>query len=87
MLFRSTPEARAGLGDRGVAEFLIRADILRIYAHVEGEVCLVEESKADGAWRGRFVGEHTYFTNGEHHARLGFTVTVAADGKVTVNGS
>lgn len=81
-----TPAGRAALGDRRVAELLVQADVIRIYAHLEGEACLVEEHADDGTWTGRFTGEHTYFTNGEHHGRLAFTITIAADGAIVVEG-
>jgi hypothetical protein len=79
-----TPAARAALGDRGVVELLVEADAIRIYAHVEGEVCLTEEASEGGAYRARFSGEHTYFTNQQNTASMSFEVRIAPGGAMTV---
>lgn len=81
-----TPAARAALGDRGVVELLVEADVVRIYAHIGGELCLREETTVAGAYMARFAGEHVYFTNDENHAPLAFDVTIAADGAISVAG-
>lgn len=83
---RFTPAARQALGDRGLVEFLVVSDTVRIYAHVHGEACLVSESSEGGAYEAKFTGEHVYFTNEENHDALAFTVRVDADGLVTVVG-
>ena len=83
---RVTPEARAALGDRGVVELLLEADAVLIYAHIGGEVCLVEEQAADGAYRAKFTGEHVYFTNEENRDPLAFEVRIAPDGAISVHG-
>lgn len=81
---RVTAAARRSLGDRGVVEALIRADIVRIWAHIEGEVCLVAEASAEGAYTARFTGHHVYYTNERNEAPLAFEVRIAPDGAIVV---
>lgn len=83
---RLTPEGRAGLSAARWAELLVRAGMIQTYAHIGAEVCLVEETLPDGAWRGVLRGEHVYFTNEENHAPLAFAVVVAPDGEIRVTG-
>lgn len=78
--------ARGKLGLRPLLEFLVRSDVIRTWAHIGSEVCLVSASDADAVWRAEFTGEHTYFTNRENHGALSFVVEVAADGAITVTG-
>ena len=82
-----TAAARAALGDHGVADLLMQADVVRLYAHVEGTACLVAESVDGGGWRGQFTGEHTYFSSASHHATFGFILEIGADGALSVTGS
>jgi hypothetical protein len=83
---RFTPAARQALGDRGVVEFLVVSDTIRIYAHVQGEACLVAESTEGGVYTAKFTGEHVYFTNEENRDAMAFTVRIDADGLVSVVG-
>lgn len=83
---RVLPAARTALGDRGVVQLLVEADAVLIYAHIGGEICLVEEKAEGGAYTARFTGEHVYFTNEENHDALAFEVHIAPDGAITVRG-
>jgi hypothetical protein len=81
-----TDAARKTLGERGVVELLVLADVVLTYAHIGSEVCLVSEGRDAGAYTARFVGEHTYFTSRENTGRLAFAVTIAADGAIVAVG-
>lgn len=80
------PSARAELGPRGLASFLVRSDTVRIYAHIEGYVCLEREATDESGWRGWFRGEHTYFTNDENHAAMAFELRLEAAGAMRIIG-
>ncbi len=80
------PAARAALGDRGVAELLIQADLVRTWAHIGSTLCLVSESAADGAYRAAFTGTHTYFTSRKNEDPLAFELAIAPDGAIAITG-
>lgn len=71
---------------REFAKWLMRSGLLRTYWHIESAVCQEAEESRDGAWAGRYSGEHVYFTNSRNTGRFAFTVRIAADGTVTVTG-
>jgi hypothetical protein len=79
------PAARQALTGREIARFLILAGVVRVYWHVEAEVCLeTETTKHDGAYEAAFSGTHTYFTNQRHEGHFAFTMKLAPDGNITV---
>lgn len=76
------------IGGRELAHFLLRADVVHTYVHIGSSVCLVEESTGpDGSYRGRFTGEHTYFTNEENVDAFGFWLELDAEGKLFIEGA
>lgn len=75
---------RDALAGRDVAKLLIRAGIVRVYWHVEADVCLSTEEIDGGAYAVRVSGEHTYFTNGKNTDPFDFELRIAADGVITV---
>lgn len=76
------------IGGRELAHFLLRADVVHTYVHIGSSVCLVEESTGpDGSYRGRFSGEHTYFTNEEMVDRFGFWLELDAEGQLSIEGA
>lgn len=81
-----TEAARSALAPRALVAGLIGADVLRIYAHVEGEACLRGERTDGGVYTASIDGEHVYFTSGENRASFAADVTVGADGRITVAG-
>jgi hypothetical protein len=76
---------RDALSGRDVAKFLIRAGIVRVYWHVEADVCLADEKTESGAYSVRVSGEHTYFTNRENRDPFDFELRIAADGAISVS--
>jgi hypothetical protein len=81
-----TPAGRAALAPALLAEFLMAADVVRTYAHLESEVRLEGRDDADGGWTGRVTGEHVFFTHDEHRAALAFDLVLAPDGTLTAVG-
>jgi hypothetical protein len=86
VLGKAAPDFVAALGPQRFAEFLMRSELIRIYAHIGGWVCLQAESQGAEGWVGEYRGEHTYFTNDEQHGSIAFSVRIAADGTITVRG-
>jgi hypothetical protein len=81
------PEVLAAIGPHAIVRFLVLADALRIYAHLEGFVCLYhEQTESDGTWEGHFEGEHTYMTSGHHTQRMHFSVCIEASGRIFATG-
>ena len=72
------------LSGRDVAKLLIRAGIVRVYWHVEADVCLSDEKAENGAYAVRVSGVHTYFTNEKNTDPFDFELRIAADGTITV---
>ena len=72
------------LPGRDVAKLLIRAGIVRVYWHVEADVCLSDEKIEAGAYSVRVSGEHTYFTNEKNTDPFDFELRIAADGAIAV---
>lgn len=78
--------ARAQIDPKRLAEFLLRSEAIRIYAHIEGKVCLRKESSTAAGWQGEFVGDHTYYTQEQVTRPLHFMVEVTTQGDVLVVG-
>jgi hypothetical protein len=79
-----------GLGrmpGRTLAEFLVRGDVVHVYAHIGAELCLRAEREDETGYRAWFDGEHTYFTNEHNVSALEFAIDIAADGKIRVHGA
>jgi hypothetical protein len=72
------------LSGRDVAKLLIRAGVVRVYWHVEADVCLSDERTEAGAYALRVSGEHTYFTNERNTDPFDFELRIAADGAIAV---
>jgi len=82
---RLTPAGRA-LPPRAVLEFLIRADVLRTYMHIEGTSRLTAERSADGVYEAEISGTHVFYTNARNENRFAFGFRIAADGEMSVRG-
>ena len=79
--------AREALGGRGVLRLLIAAGVIRVYWHVEAEVCVSSEAVApDGGYEAAVSGTHVYFTNDRNEDGFAFTFRVAPGGAITVVG-
>ncbi len=82
---RLAPAGRA-LPPRAVLEFLIRADVLRTYMHIEGTSCLTAERSVGGAYEAEISGTHVFYTNERNENRFSFGFRIAADGEISVRG-
>jgi hypothetical protein len=76
---------RQALSGRELTRFLILAGVLRVYWHIEADVCIEAESTGqDGAYQARVSGTHVYFTNDRHEGHFAFVLGIAPDGTITV---
>lgn len=80
-----TPAA-ARLPAETIVELLVRADVIRTWAHMESSMCLEHLESSGASWRARVRGEHVYFTNREHRAPFAFEVTCDGAGILEVVG-
>ena len=64
------------MGPRELADFLLMAQIVITYWHVESNLCL-ENQTDDGTWyTASFRGNHVYFTNVRHVENLAFRLRI-----------
>ncbi len=54
--------------------FLLRAQIIRCYAHMEARLKLDEIARQGELCDYRFSGSHIYYTNSRHESHLGFSI-------------
>ncbi len=59
-----------------LAEFLLEAQIVNTFWHVESRICLVSENNTQDSYIARYKGKHIYFTNSENEGPLDFTITI-----------
>lgn len=71
---------------RELLELLVRADVVRTYAHIGSQICLDRETSEAGAYRADVSGKHTYFTSKKHVTPFAFTFERASDGTMSVTG-
>jgi hypothetical protein len=71
---------------REVLALLLRADVLRSYAHLEGTVCLDEEQADAGGYRAALHGEHVFFTSKKNVRPFAFGFERTAAGLLVVTG-
>lgn len=81
---RVMPRARAALGERGVIELLLRAEVIQTYWHLGADLCLGAETTTDGTYRARLHGVHQYATNRLVDEALAFEVSIDAEDEITV---
>jgi hypothetical protein len=79
-------KARAKLPGRALLRFLLEAEIIRTYWHVEATVCLERERDAGGGYEADLGGVHVYFTNQRNERRFAFTLRVSPDGEIAISG-
>lgn len=84
---RVQPDGRRVLPGREIARFLVLAGVIRVYAHVEAEVCLESEHTGpDGAYEVVVSGTHVYFTDDRNEDSFAFVLRVAPDGSISIEG-
>jgi hypothetical protein len=75
---------RDALPGREVAKLLLFAGVVRVYWHVEADVCLADEQSEAGAYSLRISGAHTYFTNEKNTDPFDFVLSISAAGEIAV---
>jgi hypothetical protein len=70
-----------------LVRFLLDAQIITTYWHLESELCLIGEKDEKDGYSAVFIGVHRYCTNRCETQRLNFTVRIDRDtGKISVAG-
>ncbi len=59
---------------RGLVRFLVTAQIVQTYVHVEASVRLLSEHDDGTRYRAALAGVHTYYTNARHDVPYGFVL-------------
>ncbi|MEX1363531.1 MAG: hypothetical protein AB1Z98_10415 [Nannocystaceae bacterium] len=80
---RVTERGRQGLGDRGVLELLLRAEIIETYWQLGADLCLADEQATDGEYRARVLGVHQYTTRTRVERAFAFDVRIDPTGTIT----
>jgi len=85
---RALPAAISKLGPERLVLFLIEAQIIETYWHIEAKLRLVGEQKTAHAYTARFAGTHIYFTNERNEDPLDFAVSIdLKTGEMGISGS
>jgi hypothetical protein len=58
---------------RTLARFVVEAELVKTYAHLESRLTLVEEEDSAERWRARVDGTHVYYTSSRHESPVRFT--------------
>ena len=64
------------LGPRQLVLFLLQAQIIETYWHLEAELCMVSEEDKPESYRAQFHGVHRYCTNSCEEDAFAFTVNI-----------
>lgn len=73
---------------RKLASFLLDAQIITTYWHVESELCLGEEIENKQEYKARFTGRHIYYTNKREEQKLDFVIRIDREtGELTLLGN
>ena len=59
-----------------LAEFLLEAQVINTYWHVEADFCLVWEEDTSDSYTARYKGKHIYYTNSENEGPLDFRIII-----------
>jgi hypothetical protein len=82
---RLAPTAVSTVDHREVVRFLLQAEVVQTYWHIQAECCLEREERTDG-YRAVFSGTHLYVTNRQNVDPLAFSLSIAVDGLIEVRG-
>lgn len=80
---RVTERGRQGLGERGVLELLLRAEIIETYWELGADLCLADEQVTDGEYRARVLGVHQYTNRTRVEQAFAFDVRIDPEGTIT----
>jgi hypothetical protein len=80
-----TPAGRA-LPGRDLLDLLLRAEVLRPYAHLEATLCLEREQEDAAGYRAQVKGEHVFFTGRKNTRPFAFEFERTTDGALRVTG-
>jgi len=83
---RALPALLAHYNREKLTRFLLLSQMIQTYYHISATVCAVANSRKDGGRTITFKASHLYFTNRRNVDHYGFSVTIAADGTITVTG-
>jgi hypothetical protein len=61
-----TPLALKTFGPEEILEILLKYELIRTYAHLEADVCLVSAQRLKDNWMADIRGQHTYYTSKKH---------------------
>ena len=76
------------LSPRQIVRFLLEAQIITTYWHLESELCLTSETSGTDAYVSKFTGVHRYCTNQCQTDALAFTVRIDRHtGEISVAGN
>lgn len=64
------------LKPRDLALFLVEAEIVVTYWHIESNLCLFKEEDSDGIYTAYFKGSHTYYTNERNDPHIEFGIRI-----------
>ncbi|MBI1889537.1 MAG: hypothetical protein HYS18_02710 [Burkholderiales bacterium] len=80
------PDAFPNMG--ALAEFLLRAQIVRTYAHLRAKLRKTAEHTAATSYRAEFSGAHEYYTNKRHVVNFNFAIVIdRTNGEIKVIGT
>lgn len=78
----------ASMTPRKLASFLLDAQIITTYWHVEAELCRGEEIENELEYKARFTGRHIYYTSKREEQKLDFVIRIdRKTGELTLLGN
>jgi hypothetical protein len=73
---------------RKLAYFLLDAQVITTYWHIEAELCLEDEVENEREYRAHFTGRHIYYTNRRNEEKLDFVIRIdKATGEMILLGN
>ncbi|MDA3862358.1 MAG: hypothetical protein PF689_00660 [Deltaproteobacteria bacterium] len=79
------PEALTKLSPAKITKFLLQAQIILTYAHIEAKLCALNEKKQkNNNYEISFKVESIYYTNQKNVSHYGFRVKISAQGEILI---
>jgi len=66
--------AKAPWPPHTLARFVVEAELVKTYAHLESRLTLTDEENSPDRYRARVEGTHVYYTNGRHERPVRFAI-------------